>query len=273
MPRGKVMQHFLRGENVGLTLCRQFKASENYYHAFVTDNIFESSLVSNKTSEIGYGFPLYLYPDTEQLSIDDNQQRKPNLDHAIVKTIAENLGLRFAPEKEDDNKTFAPIDLLDYIYAVLHSPAYREHYKEFLKIDFPRVPYPTEKKQFRQLVARGGELRALHLLESSTLNTLITGYPEIGDNTVVKPQYEITDAKNHLGKVHINKTQYFSTVPETAWHFHIGGYQPAQKWLKDRKGRTLTATDIRHYQKIIIALTETERLMGEIDGVMDIRGG
>ena len=266
-PRGEVMGHFLRGDNIGLTLCRQFKASENYYHSFITKNIFESSLVSNKTSEIGYGFPLYLYPDTKQSDIDGNEQRKPNLAPDIVQTIAENLGLRFTPEAEAAVGTFAPIDLLDYIYAVLHSPAYRERYKEFLKIDFPRVPYPTEKKQFHQLVKLGGELRALHLMESPTLDNLITGYNEPGDNEVGKPEYKITDHKNRLGEVHINKTQYFSDVPETAWNFYIGGYQPAQKWLKDRKGRSLSSDDIGHYQKIIVALTETDRLMGKIDTV------
>ena len=265
MPRGEVMQHFLSGDNIGLTLCRQFKASENYYHSFITKNIFESSLVSNKTSEIGYGFPLYLYTDTKQSDIDDDEQRKPNLDDSIVKTIAENLGLRFTPEAEDDPDTFIPIDLLDYLYAVLHSPTYRERYKEFLKIDFPRVPYPTEKKQFRRLVKLGGELRTLHLMESPTLDNLITGYNEPGEHVVGKPEYKITDSKNRLGEVRINKTQYFSDVPETAWHFYIGGYQPAQKWLKDRKGRSLSSDDIGHYQKIIVALTETDRLMAVID--------
>ncbi len=265
-----VMQNFLIGENVGLMLCRQFKGSESYYHAFITGKIFESSLVSNKTSEIGSGFPLYLYPDTEQLTLDGQQTRKPNLDPNIVKTIAAGLGLRFTPEKIDDPKTFAPIDLLDYIYAVLHSPTYREKYKEFLKIDFPCVPYPTDKKQFRQLAKLGDQLRALHLMESKTLNTLITGYNIPGDNFVAKPEFEITDAKTRRGKVRINEKQYFSDVPETAWNFYIGGYQPAQKWLKDRKGRTLNNDDLEHYQKIIVALFETERLMGEIDKQEDI---
>ena len=263
--RGKVMRHFIQGENVGLALCKQFKGSKSYYHVFITREIFESSLVSNKTSEIGYGFPLYLYPDTEQPSLHTN--REPNLDPDIVQTIADTLGLRFTPEKEDDNKTFAPIDLLDYIYAVLHSPSYRQHYKEFLKIDFPRAPYPTDKQQFRTLIALGRQLRTLHLLESPTLNTLITGYPEPGDNTITKPEYRITDAKKRLGNIHINKTQYFTNVSEIAWNFYIGGYQPAQKWLKDRKARPLNHEDIIHYQKIIVTLTETERLMREIDNV------
>lgn len=273
MPRGEVMQHFHKGENVGLMLCRQFKGSENYYHAFITREIFESSLVSNKTSEIGYGFPLYLYPDTKQQHLDGQQNRQPNLAPDIVQTIAAGLGLRFTPEADPDPDTFAPIDLLDYIYAVLHSPAYRQKYKEFLKINFPRAPYPADKKSFRKLVNLGGQLRALHLLESPTVDTLITGYPEPGDNIITKPEYQITDTEKRLGSVNINKTQYFSGVPETAWNFYIGGYQPAQKWLKDRKGRTLDHHDIIHYQYIIVALLETERIMGEIDEIRDVRGG
>ena len=263
-----VMRHFLAGDNVGLMTIRNSRSSKIWGEIFITNTI-ASSATSVTTLDKNFVYPLYLYPDTNQLRLDDNQQRKPNLDDAIVKTIADKIGLRFTPEKEDDNKTFAPIDLLDYIYAVLHSPAYREHYKEFLKIDFPRVPYPTEQKQFRQLVALGGELRALHLMQSPTLDKLITGYNQPGDHKVDKPEYKITDHKNRLGQVHINPTQYFSEVPETAWNFYIGGYQPAQKWLKDRKGRNLNSDDIGHYQKIILALTETDRLMKEIDATVE----
>jgi predicted helicase len=168
------------------------------------------------------------------------------------------LGLSFTHEKEDKSNTFAPIDILDYIYAVLHSPTYRDTYKEFLKIDFPRVPYPTDADKFWKLVELGTQIRELHLLESPITENYITGYPEDGDNIVNKPVY-----KN--GHVYINETQYFSDVPEIAWNFYIGGYQPAQKWLKDRKERELSYEDILHYQKIIVALTETDRLMKEVD--------
>ena len=143
---------------------------------------------------------------------------------------------------------------------MLHSPTYREKYKEFLKIDFPRVPYPKDKETFWHLVKLGGELRQIHLLESPLVEKYITGYPEDGDNVVTKPTY-----KN--GHVYINDSQYFSNVPEVAWNFYIGGYQPAQKWLKDRKDRELSYEDILHYQKIIVALSETDRLMKEIDCV------
>src|SRR5690606_2596089 len=169
--------------------------------------------------------------------------------------------------------TFAPIDILDYIYAVLHSPSYREKYKEFLKIDFPRVPYPTDASVFWQLVALGSQLRKIHLLESPKVEQYITTYPEGGDNIITRklsknsPGFVPNDNDPATGRVWINDQQYFDKVPLVAWEFYIGGYQPAQKWLKDRVGRELSFEDILHYQKIIVALTETERLMGEVDEV------
>ena len=263
--REKIMRHFLVGNNVGLVTSR---ITKDTFSVLCTKHI--TAHKSATRYDISYIFPLYLYPETDQQTLDNKQAREPNLDKDIVKTIANRLNLNFTPEKENDNNTFASIDLLDYIYAVLHSPTYRERYKEFLKIDFPRVPHPTDKNQFRKLAKLGSELRTLHLLENPTLNTLITGYPETGDNTITKPEYKITDTKNRLGKVHINQTQYFTDVPETAWNFHIGGYQPAQKWLKDRKGRTLDHNDITHYQKIIVALCETDRLMREVDATLGL---
>jgi predicted helicase len=199
----------------------------------------------------------------------------------IVNQIAIGLGLTFTNEKEETPNTIAPIDILDYIYAVLHSPSYREKYKEFLKIDFPRVPYPHHyagtgrdlsvqnddrdlsvqqeiQEKFWKLVKLGREIREIHLLESATVEKYITQYPIDGDNVVGKIKFQDK-------KVYINDTQYFDNVPEVAWNFYIGGYQPAQKWLKDRKDRKLEFDDILHYQKIIVALTETDRLMKEVD--------
>ena len=175
------------------------------------------------------------------------------------------------PEEGICGDSFAPIDLLDYIYAVLHSPKYREKYKEFLKIDFPRVPYPKDRERFWQLVKLGGEIRQIHLLESPKVEEFITSYPNDGDNVItrkiVKKDWELTDTERGIGRVWINDEQYFDEIPLIAWEFYIGGYQPAQKWLKDRKGRELSFEDILHYQKIIVALSETDRLMKEIDEV------
>ena len=168
------------------------------------------------------------------------------------------------------NNTFAPIDILDYIYAILHSPIYREKYKEFLKIDFPRVPYPKDQETFWQLVALGKQIRQIHLLESDAVEDYITQYPEDGNNIVTKlhflnfPPLEGCP-QGGVGKVYINETQYFDNVSHIAWEFYIGGYQPAQKWLKDRKGRLLEFDDILHYQKIIVALTKTHELMQHIN--------
>jgi predicted helicase len=157
-----------------------------------------------------------------------------------------------------------PDELLvfDYIYGVLHSPDYRRTYAQFLKIDFPRIPYPASPEVFAHVAEKGGQLRRLHLMEDAAIGA--TPYPFKGtsvsgaDNVVVKP------ALSDDGRVLINPDQYFDNVPAVAWEFHIGGYQPAQKWLKDRKGRALSFADVMHYQKIIKTLCETDRIMKEI---------
>ncbi|PKP02199.1 MAG: DNA methyltransferase [Bacteroidetes bacterium HGW-Bacteroidetes-9] len=257
-PREKIMTHLFK-DNLAFVTTRLNRGLSQGYN-FISQNILDLHLLDSAADSL-QSMPLYLYPDANgQQNIEQTAQRTPNLNPEILKQIGEKLDLSFTAEKEATENTFAPIDLLDYIYAVLHSPAYREKYKEFLKIDFPRVPYPTSKAVFWQLVKLGGELRQIHLLESPKVEQFITQYPADGDNIVVKPVYK-------EGKVYINDTQYFAHVPEVAWSFYIGGYQPAQKWLKDRKGRALQFEDILHYQKIIVALTETERLMGEIDKI------
>jgi len=110
----------------------------------------------------------------------------------------------------------------------------------------------------------GGELRQIHLLESPVVGKYITSYPVQGDNVVYKVKFE----GEKKGKVWINDTQYFDKVPRISWGFYIGGYQPAQKWLKDRKHRELSTEDVLHYQRIIVALYETDRIMKEIDKVV-----
>ncbi|WP_227009038.1 type ISP restriction/modification enzyme [Christiangramia fulva] len=370
------------------------------------------------------------------------EERIPAFNKKIVEQISQKLGLEFLAEEPGEGEVcfaeskelrpefktyFTPLDLLDYIYAVLHSPTYRETYKEFLKIDFPRVPYPEAQEKFWQLVKLGGELRSIHLLESKKVEDFITTYPAGGDNLVSRkmtknspgfeknvsssenisssarlpdgqevenahhpesgsgsqnkemlnqarlPDRQVQDdekdnskgvgnkvssssdvssievenahpsesgsgsqnkemlnqarlpdrqvqhdekdnskrvgndsspneignnvsssarlpdgqevenseknvtvrrettKQSPVGKVWINDEQYFDNVPEVAWEFYIGGYQPAQKWLKDRKGRKLSFEDILHYQKIIVALTETDRIMKEIDKIEIIK--
>ncbi|MDD3051407.1 MAG: N-6 DNA methylase, partial [Candidatus Cloacimonetes bacterium] len=251
-PRISVMNHLLV-ENISLISCH-FQTTFDFQHIFVTDKISDLNSISMQTGEQSFVFPLFIYEQTLQ-----GTQRYPNLDPDIIHKVCDSLELPFKPkfgrEKMD---CFSPLDLIDYIYAVLHSPRYRKTYKEFLKIDFPRVPYPTNQELFWKLVEWGRKLRQLHLLEVTGLDNLITEYPIIGNNLVEKSVY--VD-----GSVYINSTQHFSGVPQVAWEFYIGGYQPMKKWLKDRKGRALTEDDIMHYQKMIVALTETDRIMKEID--------
>lgn len=258
-PNTKVLGHFIK-ENVGLIICRQGQAvgGEEWNVVFTCKYLADQNIYRRGGGTI---FPLYLYPDNSgQQTIDQTIERQPNLNIEIVNQIASKIGLTFTNEKQNTENTFAPIDIVDYIYAVLHSPTYREKYKEFLKTDFPRIPFPKNADTFWQLVKVGGEIRQIHLLESSVVDNYITQYPIDGNNVVGKPKYKD-------GKVYINDTQYFDNVPLIAWEFYIGGYQPAQKWLKDRKDRKLEFDDILHYQKIIVALSETDRLMKEIDKI------
>lgn len=254
-------------DNLGLLTPRQ--VSDNFKHVFVTNKITDSNLTST-AKKFGSAplFPLYIYNESINKQIFEfSLLRTPNLNLEIIGKISNKLGIEFTPEKEaiyieniEESKSFAPIDILDYIYAVLYSQSYREKYKEFLKIDFPRVPYPKDKSTFWQLVKLGGELRETHLLDILKVNKFITQYPIDGDNKVTKVKYE-------NGRVYINESQYFDNVPGVSWAFFIGGYQPAQKWLKDRKERILNFDDILHYQKIIVALFETDRIMKEIEKI------
>lgn len=235
-PREKTMQHLLAQSGPMMLFCRQLSI-QSYSHVFCCAEITDLNSVSINSKEQTYCAPLYLYDSLLK-------ERRANFNQKIISKFPKSN-----PEK-----------IFDYIYAVLHAPAFRERYVEFLRIDFPRIPYPLDIKTFNALAEKGAELRALHLMESTALDNLITTYPVDGDHEVDKPAYKD-------GNVYINVDQYFGNVPETAWNFYIGGYQPAQKWLKDRKGRNLSIDDIVHYQRVIVALTETHRIMQEIDSI------
>jgi predicted helicase len=260
--RADVMQHFVNLDNLGLVYKlghSEINSSPIMASKFMID--FRSW--SRPGMQGGdYISPLYLYSniDPQQL-FGKNKIRVPNLNFKLISQISQKLDLEFTEEKENRQDVFAPIDIFDYIYGVLHSIAYVKKYSEFIKIDFPRVPYPENKETFWKLVEAGRKLRKIHLLENLVVDDNETSFPISGSNEVLKaPVYKDN-------QVYINQEQHFDGVSEIAWNFYIGGYQPAQKWLKDRKGRTLTDEDITHYQKIIVALNETDRLMKEIDKI------
>lgn len=257
--RERVMRHMLAGKNLGLIAMRQVALSESYSH-FGCTRLLVDNRVFYSNKGIQYLFPLYLYPQEGEMQLEGGH-RRPNLNPEFVKAVSDRLGLTFIEDgKGNLEQTFGPEDIFNYAYAVFHSPTYRTRYAEFLKIDFPRLPLTSDKELFKALVAKGAELVALHLMESPVLNNLVTRYPVAGSNTVEK----VTCNENNQ-RVYINKTQYFEGVPPEVWEFHIGGYQVAEKWLKDRKGKALTYDELTHYQKVIVALKETIRLMAEID--------
>ncbi len=242
-PRDGVMQHIINKlDNFALLSCRQI-AVNDWCHVFVANHIVDDSCVSNRSKERSYVFPLYLY-DTSNPMLSG--QKTPNLNPTIWNKINTTVGGQTAPEQ-----------VFDYIYGVLHSPKYRTAFKEFLKVDFPHIPYPSDKAEFDRISTIGTQLRELHLMTSVPSMPNIAQYKISGSDEVVKVEYK---NKN----VYINSTQCFENVPETAWNFYIGGHQPAQKWLKDRKKSTLSFNDILHYRNIIAILIETDRLMNTL---------
>ena len=272
IPGQNIARHMLGGENVALLISRQ--ALTDFRHAFVSDKITNKNNIDIAGRfGSGYHFPLYLYPLPDEL--DAEAGRRPNISPAFLKALAEKLK---APQEAPHGLPagVTPEDIFHYAYAVFHSPTYRKRYAEFLKIDFPRLPLTSNRDMFFSLAALGGELVGLHLMESPKLNDLITEFPEKGSDAVEKVTFAVDAdlrAASDSGRVWINPTQYFGGVPAAVWSFHIGGYQVCEKWLKDRKGRTMTYEDIQCYQKIVVALNETIRLMAEIDKVIETQGG
>ena len=263
------------GENISLIVCKQ-QSTFDFQHVFCSSLITDMCSISAQTKEAGYVFPLYLYPSESELGFDT--ERKPNLDETIWRTIENwvQYGKAFKPlttnerngelgfDAEPEQPHFlAPEDIFDYIYGVLHSPSYRAKYKEFLKVDFPRIPYPKDQAEFEHFRSFGNQLRELHLMHNVPESPVT--FPNAGSMQVDALRWEWNKDDGYSGNVYINETQCFEGVPAEAWDFYIGGYQPAQKWLKDRKGRTLSYDDIEHYRKIISVLMETSRLMKEID--------
>jgi len=277
--RYNLMQNMLKG-NLCLITVRRSEIAGIPQHFLCTDKL--SVLHSISSKEGNFVFPLYLYKEDEDLrgaqrTFDDGATvwpagkdgRVPNLDKGFVEELAARVGLEFVSDGRGDlgekakgkgkkGGTFGPEDVFAWIYGVFHSPQYRKRYAEFLKIDFPRAPLPKDGAQFTDVCRIGHELVGLHLMESDALEKreLRPGFGVEGSMGVESgyPKYD-------GGQVYINEKQYFGGVREEVWGFMIGGYQVCEKWLKDRRGRTLSYDDVEHYQKICGAISETIRLM------------
>jgi hypothetical protein len=264
MPRPEVMSHLSGKDNVALLFMRQVALSDNYSHFFVCRGLADNRAFYSNKGILGIA-PLYLYPK-DMFSKEDKIH---NINPAFITDLSGKVGLAFVSEGRGNlETTTGPEDVFSYAYAVFHSPTYRQRYIEFLKGDYPLLPLTGNKALFKALVGLGADLVSLHLMEAPRLETFITRFPIAGSQVVEGVRYE-----DSARRVYINSEQYFEGIPPEVWFFTIGGYQVCHKWLKDRKGRTLSFEDLHHYQRVVVALAETIRLMGEIDAVIDSHGG
>ena len=295
-PRTAIMRH-MTGSNVAL-LTHRPQSPGDFTYAFITNLIADQCVAADKSSGGGnsYQFPLYLYPvDRDEFDAQQSMAglspwpegedgRRPNLAPSFVEELQRRLRFSFVPDGRGDLEgTLGPEDVAHYIYAVLHSPTYRDKYAEFLKTGFPRIPLTSDRDLFRSLVSLGGQLATLHLLESPLLDSPGVGYPVPGSDEVEPrhPRYVPSQvgkpcSEGAGGRVYVNRgspkegepAQFFEGVPPEAWEFQIGGYQVCEKWLKDRRGRVLSYDDQQHYKKMVVAIRETIRLMKEIDAAI-----
>ncbi len=251
MPRPEIMHHMLK-ENLALITSRLTKG-ETFKHVQVSSNIVEVICMSPKTSNNGFVFPLYLYPILGKKDLfshmEISERREPNINQVLLTTL-----------KETFKKAPTPEDIFFYIYAVLYSNIYRSKYSEFLKLDFPRIPFTKDYKLFIKMGDYGKRLVDLHLLKSPEINPPIAKFQGKGDNKIEKLRYEHT-------RLFINESQYFEGVEPEVFEYQIGGYQVCEKWLKDRKERKLSLDEIKHYCNIITAIQKTIEIQKVIDNI------
>ena len=258
MPRPEVMRHMLAGENLALHVCRQI-VSKTWQHCFVTNGITDDCYVSNKTRERGYTHPLYLYPTADRVDLFAHpglSERQTNLNPKLVSALSEAHGRAPSPE-----------EIFHYVYAVLYAPTYRRKYAEFLRIDFPRVPFTTNRELFAELADLGARLAGLHLLKSPELDPPTCRFEGQGDARVAKTKAQGFRYDADEQRLYVNRTQYFGPLPREIYEYRIGGYQVFQKWLKDRKERRLGHDDIRTYCQMVTAVGHTLTIQHQIDAL------
>jgi predicted helicase len=277
--RHSTMRHMMK-PNLALVATRQVTRLP-FCHAFVSRWPIEEKTGSHdRTTQL---LPLYVYPQARQLELNrpggQNDCPECALSSSFIAKLHEMLGGAVdGARRGHAPDLLKPENVFHYVYSILNSPSYREQFGPELMQDFARIPLTGNVELFRSLSSLGGELVALHLMESPELDTFIVTYtgpnnPKVGSVGWSEDTVWLDGAATKKGKPPRPGTIGFRGVPEAVWTFHIGGYQVCEKWLKDRKGRTLSKDDIAHYQKIVVAIAETIRLMKEIDEVIDAHGG
>jgi len=270
------------GSNLGLCVGRagQVIGTGLWDIVFITAFAVDLNLFRRGGAKL---FPLYkystskrhLYSSKRHLYSDQSQNvmvqsKTSNLSELVIEKFEDCIDLLYLDEGGGDlTSTYGPEDIFGYIYAILHSKAYRSRYSEFLKTDFPRIPLTSNQALFIALVQSSRTLIDLHInLEARRTNC--AEFQASGSNRINKIQFTPHEGKN--GLVWINENQCFENLDYTTWNFTIGGYRPAVKWLKDRKGRTLSFDEIQHYCKLCAVLKETGQIMDKIDKIIDQHG-
>jgi predicted helicase len=283
-PAWSVMRNLMREENRAIVAPRQ-SARGDHEHFFLADKLVDRNYLDTAGKYgNGYVFPLYRYPSDEHRATNGENMfndapngRRPNLSPDFVDACKRCWDLDFVRDGTGDlETTFGPEDVLHYAYAIFHSPTYRRRYKELLRIDFPRLPLTTDRDLLRALCAEGAVLADLHLMNVSIEAAERPSFPVSGSNEIVSrhPRYVPPGEEDEEGRVYINEEQYVEGVEPAVWHFHVGGYQVCEKWLKDRKGRALDSFDaLRHYQEIVATLRRTQERMDALDAIIDDHGG
>lgn len=249
MPRPKVMHHMLAGENLALIVPKQHKDD---FGALATNIIGAHKSVA--AFDINYLFPLYLYPTDDGNGRFEGHERIPNIASEVTASLTNAYNRKPAPE-----------EIFHYIYAILYAPAYRERFADFLRMDFPRIPFTADKARFKNVAALGARLTALHLLNSPELDPPACRFEGQGDGRVAKGGKAGVHYQASERRVYINATQYFAPVPEEIWNYQVGGYTVCAKWLKDRQERRLELDDIRVYCRIVTAIKITLDVQRKID--------
>jgi hypothetical protein len=274
-PRGEIVSDLERPNNLALVTRRQMLPGQITYF-FVTNKIPLDGVIRSDNKGQESVFPLFTYHD--DLLSDEPGEETANIAENAVVAIAGATELTWSRKRTNsDNTTFDANDVFAYAYSIFHSPAYRDRYADLMVSDFPRLPVPATQSLFRLLVELGSELVSLHLLESSKFSESDGSYSEL-----VGVELEVASFSDETVWIDKAKSRGFKNVSERVWGFFVGGHQPCQKWLKDRQakggknprpGRKLTKEDIEHYQKIVVAICETIRLMGKVDEVIEQHGG
>jgi len=260
--RKDIMNNFIN-KNFGLCVTKQL-SSENFYHVLITDSFIDRCYISLQTREVTYVFPVYLYGDKADGTLFENEliQKRPNLKMELIALLNQTYNPQPITTPLNQQKTFeiSPEQIFYYIYAILYSNIYRQKYQEFLKIDFPRIPFTKGYNLFKQFAELGEQLVNLHLLKSPQLDNPISKFHGENDNYVEKREY------NHKEKrTYINNKQYFDNIEPEVWNYYIGGYQVLDKWLKNRRDRNLSSEDVKHYCKVITVLSKTIEIQKSIN--------